>query len=356
MLQGDESYNTINDLVYQSLCLTLIMGSNIQQLMSNIQLQLNQEIYFLDTSTLEVFETYEINNMKTAQKLGVFNNNIYEAHHNEDKSIIEQNFLYRRSNFKGLVLRTMIEIENPFIWFNVSNFKSVATYFSENQTYDVTGMIQGMFYEVLKTFEEELNFTTRIYKRQDGVWGGGTIDKDGHVKTIGMITNLVDGSADLIATPLSIVPPRNLIVDFLLPITYNVASLHIGSHQVGDQLDLTTYVKPFSLNLWILVFVMACVMTLLIYLIANVTGHPEEITIWKIPSRLWTCLIANFGGKPGPTKLDSVQAYVVTIFTGLICGSVVWISYRAFLTSELSVATKVLPFNDLESLANTDYK
>jgi hypothetical protein len=52
------------------------MGSNIQVLMSNIQLQINQEIYFLDTSTLEVFETYEINNKKTAQKLGVFKINI----------------------------------------------------------------------------------------------------------------------------------------------------------------------------------------------------------------------------------------------------------------------------------------
>jgi hypothetical protein len=63
--------------------------------------------------------------------------------------------------------------------FSVSIFESTATYFSENQTYDITGIIQGMYYEVLKTFEEELNFTTRLYKRQDGIWGGGFIDKDG---------------------------------------------------------------------------------------------------------------------------------------------------------------------------------
>jgi hypothetical protein len=94
-------------------------------------------------------------------------------------------------------------------------------------------------------------------------------------------------------------------------------------------------------------------MTSLIYFIANVTGHQGEITIWMIPN---TCLMTNFGGKPGPTKLDYIQAYRVAIFAGLICGSVLWISYRAFLTSELAVLKKVFPFNDLESLATTDYK
>jgi hypothetical protein len=44
------------------------------------------------------------------------------------------------------------------------------------------------------------------------------------------------------------------------------------------------------------------------------------------------------------------------IFTSLLAGTVVWISYRASLTSELSVAKKKLPFNDLESLSNTDYR
>jgi hypothetical protein len=55
------------------------------------------------------------------------------------------------------------------------------------------------------------------------------MDRTRRVKTSGMINNLVDGSADFNATALSIVSPRNLFVDFLPPITYNVLSLHIES-------------------------------------------------------------------------------------------------------------------------------
>jgi hypothetical protein len=74
------------------------------------------------------------------------------------------------------------------------------------------------------------------------------------------------------------------------------------------------------------------------------------------PSVLWSCLMANFGGKPGLSKLDTIQSYRFVIFTSLLTGTVVWISYRASLTSELSVAKTKLPFNDLESLSRTDYK
>jgi hypothetical protein len=66
--------------------------------------------------------------------------------------------------------------------------------------------------------------------------------------------------------------------------------------------------------------------------------------------------MANFGGNPVPSKLDTIQSYRFVIFTSLLAGTVVWISYRASLTSELSEAKKKLPFNDLESLSNTDYR
>jgi hypothetical protein len=66
--------------------------------------------------------------------------------------------------------------------------------------------------------------------------------------------------------------------------------------------------------------------------------------------------MANFGGKPVPTKLDTIQSYRCVIFTSLLAGTVVWISYRASLTSDLSAAKMKLPFNDMESLSNTDYR
>jgi hypothetical protein len=45
-----------------------------------------------------------------------------------------------------------------------------------------------------------------------------------------------------------------------------------------------------------------------------------------------------------------------TLFNCLLVGSLVWISYRAALTSELSVVKTKLPFTDLKTLAETDYR
>jgi hypothetical protein len=53
----------------------------------------------------------------------------------------------------------------------------------------------------LSILETELNFTTKFYKRQDGIWGLATIDKiTGKLNASGMLTDLVSGKADMIAT------------------------------------------------------------------------------------------------------------------------------------------------------------
>ncbi len=65
--------------------------------------------------------------------------------------------------------------------------------------------------------------------------------------------------------------------------------------------------------------------------------------------------MANFGGKPTESKIKHTNSYKTLIFSTLLCGLVVWISYRAFLISELSIKYKKYPFHDLESLAKTNY-
>ena len=71
---------------------------------------------------------------------------------------------------------------------------------------------------------------------------------------------------------------------------------------------------------------------------------------------IWTSFIANLGGKPTKAPMDSKQSYKITIFTTLICGAVIWISYRSFLISVLSIAIKSLPFTDLKSFYETDWR
>jgi hypothetical protein len=68
----------------------------------------------------------------------------------------------------------------------------------------------------------------------------------------------------------------------------------------------------------------------------------------------WIALKANFGGKPASVHKNN--SYQIAVFICLLTGSIVWIFYRAFLTSELSIVTLQQPFNDLETFLESDYR
>ena len=70
---------------------------------------------------------------------------------------------------------------------------------------------------------------------------------------------------------------------------------------------------------------------------------------------IWDSLLANFGKPPFPSTMDNFNSYKSLVFTSLLGGVVIWISYQAELTSKLSIDLTKFPFNDLESLSKTNY-
>jgi hypothetical protein len=75
---------------------------------------------------------------------------------------------------------------------------------------------------------------------------------------------------------------------------------------------------------------------------------------------LWATLASNLGGNEimGPPMGGQIKftTFRWTLFNCYMVGSVIWMSYQASLTSELSVVKIVDPFFDLHSLYQTDYK
>ena len=63
----------------------------------------------------------------------------------------------------------------------------------------------------------------------------------------------------------------------------------------------------------------------------------------------------NFGISPFESKIDHITSYKAILFAFVLDGLVLWISYQSFLYPELATATTRDPFNDLDSLANSDY-
>ena len=64
----------------------------------------------------------------------------------------------------------------------------------------------------------------------------------------------------------------------------------------------------------------------------------------------------NFGVAPFESKSDHITSYKAILFAFVLDGLVLWISYQSFLYFNLSSVIIKDPFNDLDSLANSDYK
>ena len=63
----------------------------------------------------------------------------------------------------------------------------------------------------------------------------------------------------------------------------------------------------------------------------------------------------NFGVAPFESKSDHITSYKAILFAFVLDGLVLWVSYQSFLYPELSTVITKDPFNDLDSLANSDY-
>ena len=81
----------------------------------------------------------------------------------------------------------------------------------------------------------------------------------------------------------------------------------------------------------------------------NLYVKTHELVFWKkLP------LKTNFGGEPGVENENVV--FNTVLLECLVAGIVVWGAYQASLTSELSIIKLKLPFIDLQTLHESDYK
>ena len=167
-----------------------------------------------------------------------------------------------------------------------------------------------------------------------------------------MVGDIFFKRADLIVAPIGVFINRALYIDYLPQMGAYENAIYIPKLKDEDW-DWHTFISPFRIDVWLMIIVT----TILSGIIKLILLHYyASIKLYNVTGFMWTSFIANFGGKPTISPMDSKQSYKTTIFTTLFCGSIVWISYRAFLTSELSISQKVYPFTDMESLSNTNWR
>jgi hypothetical protein len=104
-----------------------VTNNIIEDVLSEVQIDINQKVYFLSLMNNQVFETYNVNNIRIVRKLGMF-----EAVKSTSKLSfspepgVETDFVQRRSNFHGVKLKAMVETDLTDIRLP-TNFEAIGT-------------------------------------------------------------------------------------------------------------------------------------------------------------------------------------------------------------------------------------
>ncbi len=176
-----------------------------------------------------------------------------------------------------------------------------------------------------------------------------------------MINDLLNDDADFLPCSFYLTPSRLSAVDFLFPLGHDTMTLFVWTGEGhGDAFVLGTFIDPFRPALWALLVSTSLVITTLavvqrMYEKWRYLGRSPSLETLKFTgSVLWVTLTVYFG-----KRLDTFPKEVVwkgTLLGTLFVGNFVFISYRASLTSIFSVPTHSVPFKDLESLLESDFK
>ena len=121
----------------------------------------------------------------------------------------------------------------------------------------------------------------------------------------------------------------------LLPCLYHTrADVYIKT--IDDKaISWTVFLAPFSHEFWFLVLIVAIVISFVLTFVEiffNLTN--EKFWIVVFVRNLWISMKANAGGKP--SFVSKNVSHRIVLFTCLFIGAIVWIAYRASLTSKLS--------------------
>ena len=227
-----------------------------QQEEALMKIRLDQEIFFIPLDTRELLEVYAVNNVLVKNLVGHY----LDPDHGtklvfkfESEEPWHSKLGQRRQDFHGATLVGMTDHDPPFMYLDPHCYNS-AKLNEADMTYDMKDCVTGgIYFDLFTTMIRMLNFTYTMTRRDDGVWGT-VIDN----KPYGMLSNLADGSADVIVSALAMTLVRYPFAAYLPVVDGTTPSIFIKRDQQKEYRWLT-FIKPFSLELWLVLILVAIV-------------------------------------------------------------------------------------------------
>ena len=281
----------------------------------NLPLRLDNNIFFYDgnaSAGYNVYESYAIKGKNPVTKM------LFQWHYGEESIPLLSPTMDRRSNLNGVVLRDS--------WVDPRNESRV---------------VHGdMFYDIMLTLEERLNFTFEFVSPKPGKFGkrfpNGTWN--------GIVGMLIEDDIDLIAG-LMVSEQRLSTLDFTWPI-YDLKITLLSSKSQTPRLNAWVYVNVFPVAAWVSGFAILIVAALCF----SVSCHETITQSITLMGRLFLQI-----GYELPIKGYASRGLLMT---AALCLNMIFMYYTSDLTANMTASPKepdVKSFDDVEQLGYKVY-
>ena len=192
---------------------TVVIVTQYQKHLTFLKPKVNQKIFILIDESKKLYEFYYVQSIRIVRELGKISGNQFLW-----KVAVDQDFVRRRSNLHGIVLKAMTEHFGNFVLLN-ETYRETAPYFPKNDTFLINNYISGLCQDILVELQNVLNFTTLLYKRSKVSWGVPKSSVNGTVYVSGIMGDLYYKRVDFVAMSMTQTHERSKYVDFMIPIT-----------------------------------------------------------------------------------------------------------------------------------------
>ncbi len=281
-------------------------------------------------------------------------------------------FLERRSNFRGATFDVMTDQQPPFLYIqgrrNGLSSTSTKEGWIRRHGQDFMDLsrarLSGPLYEILQVLEKRLNFTSRLWWQESPSFGR----PDSNGSWTGMIGNLLRGEADFVAASVTVTAKRHEVVDFLHPLGSETIAAYLPAARSFERREWLSFLYPLRREVWLGLLVNCIVVLMILKLLEGFSSIKTGKGSWPLSKTMiattvgdfWMLGASYFGRKPVDTTAyddyerdTKLRMLLVMMF---LSGNIVFMSYRASLTAELSVKRHKLPFTSAKELLASDFR
>ena len=255
-------------------------------------------------------------------------------------------------DFDGRLVKIITSDEPPHVKID-KDYLSNTVLIEKHGTYNVTNFVSGILVDLIEQISLECNFKYEIHVDQDpDSYGGVWRSANGSIIPYGMYAHVshASGEFEIILGNAIVEYEASYVVDFFATILSSRIVIAIRN-DLSDQLDTWMVWRIMKPEVWLVIWIISLLPPLIL------TVHDfmnKKSYIQGFVPKLFATLASNFGGnflKNQESGVQKVTIFVYHFFHGII----IWIFFRATLTSELSSLKLKKPFHDLESLLSTNY-